>query len=443
MREYELTLPNVDCQRYQELVETQLVDECELSDADLAFIEAHEKSCPECGMYASMLDTLENMDGDTKTDETILNVIETVFDGRNRRNRRKWRIGLAAAALIAAAFAFLFVRGEEPLRGPEFNLKYGSIARNGELFGQGKQLRLNGTVASPDTKDALLEISDTIYMAVEQNAQIRLLSADNNNLTIALDNGRMAVYLVPDGPMDLSVELPWCTVDVTGTVFVVDASKNTGQVDVIKGSVAVQDKEMGRKQYLKAGWRIGASVDKKKRRRVAAVDPLLTLLGMHKRIEQPVDLTNQSNEDEILEAHEKSKKSTKQMAPKPSLETLMQEARACRLETDWSCAVAKYRKATTLYPNRPAAATAMVSAGQILLENMNQPGEALSFFKRYQKRLPTGGLGREALFGECTSLKALKRQPQERKCLQKYLEKYPGTLYSKMAQSRLTHIVEE
>lgn len=442
MREHEVTLPNVDCQRYQSLLETQLVDECEISDMELAFIEAHEKSCPECGMFASMLDTMKNIDGDAKADVTILNVVETVFDTRERRNRRKWHAGLAAA-LIAAAFAYFFSIMENASYGPTFDLKYGSIARNGELFDPGKQLRLNSTVASPDAKDVLLEIPDAVYIAVEQNAKLRLVNADNNNLTIALDSGRMAVYLVPDGPMDLSVVLPWCTVDVTGTVFVVDASENTGQVEVIRGSVAVQNKKVERKQNLKAGWRIGMSDSKKMRRRVAAADPLLTLLGVREKIETPVELVDKRSEKGILEDDEKAKKLAKHVTPKPSLETLLQEARACRLKKDWSCAVVKYRRATTLYPNRPAAATAMVSAGQILLANMNQPGEALSFFKRYQKRRPTGGLGREALFGECTSLKALKRRSQERACLEKYLERYPGTLYSKMAKSRLTRIVEK
>ena len=441
MREHELILQNINCQRYQDLLETQLVDECELSDAELAFLDTHEKSCPECGMFASMLDTLENMDGDTKTDDTILNVVETVFDKRDKRRRREWYVGIAAAAMMAAAFAYLFVFTDETPTGPTFDLKFGSIARNGELYAQGHQLRLNGTVASPNSEDALLEIPDAIYMAIEQNAQLRLINAKNGDLTIALDSGRMAVYLVPDGPLDLLVELPWGTVDVTGTVFVVDASENTGQVEVIRGSVSVQDKKLSHRQHLGAGWRLGMSLGEKVRRRVSATDPLLTLLGIHERVEQPVELAEQPVEEDVTE-HE-AKKAAKQLAPKPSLETLLHEARACRLEKDWACAVAKYRKAAALYPNRPAAATAMVSAGQILLENMHQPGEALSFFKRYQKRRPTGGLGREALFGECNSLKTLGRRPQERKCLERYLEKYPGTLYSKMAKSRLTRIVEK
>ncbi len=441
--DYDFDSLNVDCRRFQELLEARLVDEHEPSDVDAAFLSSHQNSCAECGVYTSMLDTLESFESDAEQMKTVRTIVDAAFHARKQR-RQKWIFGLAAAAAVAAVFGFLFYASPTKSSGPVFNLASGILSRDGKTFNQGNRILLGDAVVSPTTQDALIQIPDTVYLAMEHNARLRLIHSNDTSLKIALQSGRMAVYLVPDGPMDLSVELPWGTVDVTGTVFVVDAATDAGQVEVVRGTVAVAGKKMRRKQHLKAGWSLGLPWGKKTKRRVAAEDPLLALLGIHERIESVEPAASATDEEPpSFDNETDTKAKARQVAlPKATLEQLLQEARACRIKQDWDCAVAKYRKAVSRYPTRPAAATAMVSAGQILLENMNAPGEALSFFRRYQKRRPSGGLGREALFGECSSLKALGRQSQERACLEKYLEKYPGTLYSKMARSRLDGIVK-
>ena len=446
MSNRDLDLLREDCRRFQVLLESRLVDETELPETEVTFLAEHESICSECGFYASLLDTMENFEADTESvsgHSSVREIVGVSFAGRAARRRR---IVYAMAASFIAAIGILFYSYFSGFgRGAQFDLAHGTLSLAGETISQGDHFHLRGDVASPTLQDALIQIPNALFIAVEKHAEIRLLESSSKRLKIALDKGRAAVHLVPNGPVDLTVVLPSGEVDVIGTVFIVDADTVDNQVEVIKGSVAVKYRKGASKQRrLNAGWALSMREDRLKERKSKGRDPLLELLGIEDGANTTEVAEDSSAKDGASEddAESTSEDREGRNGPKPPIEALLAAARECRLNGDWSCAVSRYRKVISLYPSKPDAATAMISMAQILLDKMNEPADALAYFRRYQRRRPTGGLGREALFGECSALKALGRTIQERECLQKYLEKYPGTLYSKMAKSRLNSIVE-
>ena len=439
-----------DCQRYQLLLESRLVDEMALGDADAAFMLTHSKVCDECSFYSSMLDTASVFDEGDGADNVMAmrHLVGQSF--ASRRSRRLRIAAVALAASVLAAVGVLFVVLLDRADGAKFDVAYGTISSAGKLVRTGAHFHLGKTVASPMQNDALIQIPKALFMAVERGAEIRLLKSTNRRLVIALDRGRLAVHLIPDGPVDLTVVLPNGEVEVVGTVFVVDANADGSQVEVVRGAVSVKPKKKGAvSRRLAAGFAYYMT-DENTHQRTPRKDPLLELLGIRER-EDTAQMARAQRAggtmaddgivvDDIKNRRVDDRTGRARGGSRPSLESLLQAARECRMAKDWMCAVSKYRKVISSYPSRPEAATSMVSAAQILLDKLSSPADALTFFRRYQRRTPGGGLGREALFGECTALKALRRVSQERKCLEKYLEKYPGTLYSKMAKSRLTSI---
>jgi TolA-binding protein len=392
-----------------------------------------------------MLDTIQVFEPSTEEDDEIAQLKAIVGASFAERTSRRRRLVFALAASFIAVLGVLFYMVYGGIvGGAHFDLAQGSISLNGKTITQGDRFRLGTEVASPTTQDALIEIPGALFIAVEKSAEIRLIDSSPRRMRIAVDKGRAAINLVPNGSVNLTVVLPNGEVDVIGTVFVVDADTTQNQVEVIKGTVSVKYKKAGaRHRRVSAGWALSFNDEAQPRERKAVdSDPLLQLLGIEDRTDAVVAKENQDEDETDSVSSSTRRKSAGAGGTKPPLEDLFASARECRLAEDWSCAVNRYKKVIALYPSRSEATNAMVSAGQILLEKMASPADALTYFRRYQRRRPSGGLGREALFGECTALKALHKTGEERECLRKYLEKYPGTLYSKMANSRLDSIVE-
>jgi TolA-binding protein len=258
---------------------------------------------------------------------------------------------------------------------------------------------------------------------------------------------------VPNSGVNLEVAVPDGTITVKGTVFIVEARGQTSSVEVVKGAVSVMPRKSNRpsSEKLDAGRSFSFRENRTTKRVRKDKDNLLELLGI-----SPESEVGDKVEDELAsmeaepadgeEAEDKSLK-TADMVRRPaepaSPAVLFKAARACRAKKDWDCAAENYSKVIKHYPNRPDSVTTMVPLAQILLENLKRPAQALDYFRRYQKKKPRGGLGQEALFGECTALKKLGRTKQERRCLERYVELYPNTTYSLMASSRLKNILQQ
>lgn len=441
---------NEDCERFQRAQERILVEEVDMSEIEETFMRRHRAECPSCAAFADAIESLQSFDAAVEDEEreTIRETVLKSFESKQRKRRFRWA---AAAAVIiisgtaaVAGYRLSLDTDEDTVR---FALTKGNLSLNTGAVAPGKAFLFEDATATTDQEDALIEADKKLFVALEKSSKMRVLQAAPTRMRLKLDKGRMAVHLVPRSGMTLSVEVPDGIIRVTGTIFVVTADGARSEVEVVRGAVAVEPQKTpsSGSQKLKAGWSYSFSSEKPEQRSSSARDNLLRLLGF-----VPEKPASDEADDAMADAEtgpagdQDAAKGAKGngIRETPSPEALLQAARACRAKKDWNCAVDNYGKVVKLYPNRPDAITTLVPMAQIMLENLKRPSSALSYFRQYQQRRPNGGLSQEALWGECNALHRLKRSSQEQACLERYVQKYPGSLYSLMAKSRLEGLLQ-
>ena len=430
------------CKRFSELIEQKWADERGWSAEDAEFYEQHKATCAECRDFNDLLEVMSNPHDDVTdasvSDLSIRRIVDRKF--KNTRKRRLLTAAVAVAAGIAAVIAFT-VRTPSADPQPGFALTKGGVILAGHSLDIGEHFSFSKKFVEIPM-DTLIEIPKTLYIAMEEDAQIDAVDQTEETVHIRLKEGRIAVHLVPGSKLRVEVETEDGFVTVKGTVFVVEARNNTNKVSVIRGRVQVTPKRTStQSRALDAGWAFSFGERKTSPRALMKEDHLLDLLGIPDPLPEPVKTDETAPKTDLRPNEAETTVSPANASSAPPPETLLQAAQECRAAKNWRCAVDNYGKLVNHYPGLPDAATAMIPIAQILLDNLNRPGEALQYFRRYQKRRPKGGLGQEAVYGECRALQQLGRINAEKSCLERYLEKYPNTVYTQMAKSRLMGIM--
>ena len=75
--------------------------------------------------------------------------------------------------------------------------------------------------------------------------------------------------------------------------------------------------------------------------------------------------------------------------------------------------------------------------GQLLLDQLDEPGRALTMFERYLAADPSGALAEEARLGRAQALRRLGRARDERAAWLELLREHPGSVHAAAAQTRL------
>jgi TolA-binding protein len=114
--------------------------------------------------------------------------------------------------------------------------------------------------------------------------------------------------------------------------------------------------------------------------------------------------------------------------------SLFGRANARRLAGDDAAAISLYRELADRYGGTPQALMAEIALGKLLLAKGDAAG-ALTHFRRYAN--VGGPLGVEALWGEADALRGLGRASEERRVLERLLERYPESAYATAARKRL------
>ncbi len=444
--EYEMSLESEECRRFQESIEREITDEHLLSEADHTFILRHLSECAECASYFEMIDSLKDFDdsGMAEPDDVIRDVVEKRF---NRRWTRLTRMAVAAGVLflLGGAAVWWTFAGEDPAPQVRLELAHGRVQIGNREFGTGQQMSFDENTVIRIEKDALFQVRDTLFVATESDSEVHVVRATPSAITLKLETGRMALHLVPGSNVALSVELPDGVVEVTGTVFIVEAIRNRSSVSVVRGSVAVRGFNGQRaSETVTVGETYSLTNQAVSERNSDPSDQLLILLGMSDSSEvaaaEPKAVAPERPEAEARPL-DIPRKRDRQPPDRPSLETLIQSASTCRAQRNWDCAVKNYESLIQLYPNRPDATTAMMPVAQILLDNLNRPAQALKYYRRYQRSRPEGSLGQEAMWGECVALRRLGQTEPETQCLKRFLSRYPAAPFSSQASARLTKIL--
>jgi len=126
--------------------------------------------------------------------------------------------------------------------------------------------------------------------------------------------------------------------------------------------------------------------------------------------------------------------------PALTVDDLLLAAREARLAGDWAGAANHYAALVEAYPDDPAARTALVSLGQVQLDHLEQPGQALASFERYLASAAAGPLAEEAAWGAARALAAAGRNDEAADALRMYLAAYPESLYAADAAEQLEEL---
>jgi tetratricopeptide (TPR) repeat protein len=79
---------------------------------------------------------------------------------------------------------------------------------------------------------------------------------------------------------------------------------------------------------------------------------------------------------------------------------------------------------------------ARVTLGNLLLENLGQPDQALHHFNQYLSS-EDRSLAQECLFGKARALNALRRYDEERTALESFIRRFPNGIQIQKVRERL------
>ncbi len=101
-------------------------------------------------------------------------------------------------------------------------------------------------------------------------------------------------------------------------------------------------------------------------------------------------------------------------------------------------ALAGYAELQRVFPASTEARTVLPVMGKLELEQRKNPSQALKYFDAYLRG--PGPLGQEALSGRIRALRALGRGEEERRAIEQYAARYPGSLESGAYLARLREL---
>lgn len=356
----------------------------------------------------------------------------------------------------------------------------------GEALQQGDQLSVrNGRLG--------LRLAPGILLLASPMTSLRLVRNGDGAATVHLSAGELLGVVAPgSGAPRLRVLLPEGAVTITGTIFAVRRLTAVTHVDVLRGHVLVawqgQDARQvtaGRslahgEQSAKAvprararrWWREASALDlltwKQAARVVLRSDPpgaSVTVDGIslgrtplevalkpgHRALELRLEGRAPLREHLRLKAGitfsrdfdlAPSVKADSGGPHDPAVSsgagwrTLLSRARKRRAARDWHGAAQAYAELVRRFPGRPEASVALVALGTLQLEHLDQPGAALSSFRRYLAGARQGALAREALWGQARALRRLGRHRDEIRALRQLLRR-PGRANRADARQRL------
>lgn len=119
-----------------------------------------------------------------------------------------------------------------------------------------------------------------------------------------------------------------------------------------------------------------------------------------------------------------------------SVEALVLDARSRLAAGDYAEAARRYRTLRATHPRSPEARAALVSLGQLYLQRLGRPREALRKFTRYLSG-GRGPLSEEARWGRAQALRRLGDRRGEAAAIEAYLEHHGGSARAGTLRSRL------
>ncbi|MBN2725513.1 MAG: FecR domain-containing protein [Deltaproteobacteria bacterium] len=326
-----------------------------------------------------------------------------------------------------------------------------------------------------------------------KESAIRLVERNSENIVFRMEKGG-ALHMVNrenDDPQ-YEVIMKNSRIKVKGTIFSTQYSDNQKEVTVLRGKVQVTNLAGDSGMYVESGktWYSGLKnkvdtnseiksrlaafsklivsdlsaeyADKSERKiaKIIAVDKknvsapvnspgdkkAVSSKKLHKTVSPKEsesvikNTTVHIKDNKKINENSKTEPSEIKISPvKKTPSELFREARNLRIKSRWSESEKVYLDLITRYPENSLAKVALVVRGNLLLNKLNRPSEAVKSFRKYIS-LNGSSLAQEAHWGIIRGLRVLGKKSMEIIELNKFLKIYPSSLQREKASSRLNQL---
>lgn len=412
---------------------------------------------------------------------------------RRARRPAMWIAGIAAAA---AALLLVVRVANPPARGPAPSARV-LLASGGDL--SAGAAAVEGQELSAAGGETSVALGSDIVILLDPGTKARLSKLQASGIEVALEAGRVHASVKPNTPGPrLAIATRDGRVEVTGTLFSVEARDGKSQLRVLRGSVKVsapgrkttavtanQAQRLGSEELraldreeqeaeLAAMRRIGlletaeASVLQIRSRPVGArvsldgeaigTTPLsaevktghrhLVVASAGKSAEEWIDLhagkiaiRDFDLAPPLAQADEPDapahRREIRRATPKAPVEEMLRKAQALRSQRDWAASAAAYRDLLATYPSASQTEAAWVSYGEILGDHLGEWKGALRACDSYLARAPGGVVAGEASACRIRALRALGRSADERAAIEEFLKRFPSAVQAPELERRL------
>jgi ferric-dicitrate binding protein FerR (iron transport regulator) len=441
-------------ERFFELLERELADDAPLSREEREFARRMTEEDRECASFTSVVDELRAIP--SIDPDLIDRAVSEHWRGKSSRGLRAAALcGVAVAA--AAVVAFVIVgTGSREKTGPasSAHVPYALVERDGTSLGVGRAIDTGET-------PRLLRDGATLTVGLDKDSGLSIAAAERRVISLRVERGKAAFHLQPGSARGLRVITPICDVVVTGTVFSVAVESGEVEVDVVKGSVSIQNDRDGEIARVKAGEKLSVKGRNVKHLDAFETDRILSLLGMGERSHlSPPPAPTIDSAGEVGEGATAAKETKPDSAETPRRKVagsegekadgvvaegatpaeLIRQARERVRARDWRRAAELYREIMSGYPGRPEAVTVRVSLADLEIDQLHEPGAALADYRGYLARAPNGPLAEDATWGTCLAFARLGQIAEEKRALVEFTRRFPQSLHARAAQDRLIQL---
>ncbi len=458
------------CDRYDRLLRKRHT--APLAEAEQRFVEAHRAECADCRTDTGIaeLARFDGTDGaapaldDLSKRRWINEIVDRAQEsGAVHEFERQLPdsssttgvpfgsrkiIALAAIAagipLIVATWLMTTDRN-----GPESSPEHVSQADLGRDEGAGPtsphiETKLTaGQVVTTAGGPVVLRLAGGVSVQLAEHTLVNLIRPNHYPAEIELRHGRVVAHVPSDHSGELAFRVLTSAghVDVTGTVFAVNASDRDIEVQVLEGHVRAIKSDQS-EHSISRGRRLSfkrAGVQLMSPQQVATLERESRSLGPIAPGRPPRIVSSDPVQRKSIEPPRppQSDASASRVATRSTAKSLLKRAGELHRQKNWTAAKRLYNKLIERHPGKPQTGIALTSLAELELGPLNDPQAALHHFSTYLRHYPTGVLAPEATYGKAKALRQLGRRQSERQALIDFVRRYPQALQTQAAKRRL------
>lgn len=459
---------STDCERYQNLTESLILDDGLTQDQTL-FLKEHASQCTPCRVFSNALGFIkENVD---ELDLPIVSNLKTqLCNQATWEIRKKWfyRVSIPVAIGVACVILWfvllldnshfaptLVEKSSNPiLQTGMLVLNDGTRVMSGNRIPYGEKFLVEKHIA-------ILTLGNYGRVVLQPSTKGVFYNHATSHVVFGLDQASMKIELDPRALVRFTVRTPHCNITAKGTQFFVETTVRSTRVDMLEGvTEIISNEKTSIPIWLYANMSYEShprSIHKLDHQRLVWMQ---SFMGM----QPPTTFKKNTGADSILQ-YQSAKKSKwtngigsevehpKTPSVNPSdnqphidvdlsaqLVNLLNEANKARRSRNWTEALRIYQQIVMQHPDDLASKTSLIAIAEIEIEQMQKPDQALRHYEQYLQIAPHGPLAPEALMGKANALRKLQRFEEEKVTLQQFVRTYETHIYAQMANERLRQL---